>query len=229
MAGNLPAAATVTVMDQRRAGTGYLALPDGDRGPGVLVLHAWWGLTPAVRALCDRLAEEGFVALAPDLFGGEVADTAEAGQELLAQADADEMAHLTRSSLSTLRQLPATPDDAPVGVLGLSMGGSLALWLAARTADAVAATVSFYGGQEIDMADATSAFLGHYADDDPYVDDDGLALLEAELHLDGLPVEFHRYPGTTHWFFEDDRPEHDPEAAALAWQRTLAFLRAHLT
>jgi len=214
-------------MDQRRAGTAYLALPDGDQGPGVLVLHAWWGLTPFVRALCDRLAEAGFVALAPDLFGGEVADSPEAGQALLADADADAMAHLTRSSLATLRSLPATP-DGPIGVVGLSMGGSLALWLAARTADDVAATVSFYGGQEIDMGDATSAFLGHYADDDPYVDDDGLALLEAELHLDGLAVEFHRYADTTHWFFEDDRPEHHPEAATLAWERTLAFLRARL-
>ncbi len=214
-------------MDQRRAGTAYLALPDGDEGPGVLVLHAWWGLTPFVKDLCDRLADEGFVALAPDLFGGEVAHAVEAGERLLAEADADALAHLTRSSLTTLRSLPATLGRR-VGVLGLSMGGSLALWLAARTVEEVAATGSFYGGQEIDMADATSAFLGHYAASDPYVDDDGLALLEAELHLDRLTVEFHRYEGTTHWFFESDRPEHHPEAAALAWDRTLTFLRAHL-
>jgi carboxymethylenebutenolidase len=228
MVGNLPGTGTLAGMDQQRAGTAYLALPEGDEGPGVLVLHAWWGLTPFVKGLCDRLAAEGFVALAPDLFAGALADTAEAGQALLAEANPDALVHLTRSSLVTLRSLPATP-DAPVGVLGLSMGGSLALWLAARTPDDVAATVTFYGGQEIDMADATSAFLGHYAHDDPYVDDDGLALLEAELHLDGLTVEFHRYDGTTHWFFETDRPEHHPEAAALAWDRTLAFLRTHLT
>ncbi|MGK2949538.1 MAG: dienelactone hydrolase family protein [Acidimicrobiales bacterium] len=214
-------------MEKRRAGTAYVALPDSEQGPGVLVLHAWWGLTPAVKHLCDRLAEEGFVALAPDLFDGAVAETIADGERLLAEADADAMAHLTRSGLAVLRGLPATP-DLPVGVMGLSMGGSLALWLAARTGDEVAATVSFYGGQEIDMADATSAFLGHYADVDAYVDDDGLALLEAELHLDGLAVEFHRYEGTSHWFFEPDRPEHHPEAAALAWERTLTFLRAHL-
>ena len=76
------------------------------------------------------------------------------------------------------------------------MGASMALWLAARVPDAVAATAVFYGGQDIDMVDARSAFLGHYAEVDPYVDEDGLVLLESELHLDGLDVEFHRYPGT---------------------------------
>jgi len=123
--------------------------------------------------------------------------------------------------------MPAT-GDGPVGLLGWSMGASMALWLAARVPDAVAATAVYYGGQDIDMADATSAFLGHYAEQDPYVDEDGLVLLESELHLDGLDVEFHRYPGTRHWFAEPDRPEHDPEAAATAWARTLAFLHTHL-
>ena len=113
-------------------------------------------------------------------------------------------------------------------MLGWSMGASMALWLAARVPDAIAATAVFYGGQDIDMIDARSAFLGHYAEDDPYVDEDGLVLLESELHLDGLDVEFHRYPGTRHWFAEPDRPEHDEAAAALAWDRTLAFFRRHL-
>ena len=89
------------------------------------------------------------------------------------------------------------------------MGASMALWLAARVPDDVAATAVYYGGQDIDMEDARCAFLGHYAETDPYVDEDGLVLLESELHLDGLEVEFHRYPGTSHWFAEPDRPEHD--------------------
>jgi carboxymethylenebutenolidase len=209
-------------MDSERAGTGYLALPDTSEGPGILVLHAWWGLTDHVRAVCDLLAADGYVALAPDLFAGRTATEVADAEEQLAKADANELAHVTRSSLQTLRRLPSTTGDA-VGVLGWSMGGSMALWLAARVPDAIAATAVFYGGQDIDMANARSAFLGHYADEDPYVDDDGLVLLESELHLDGLEVEFHRYPGTRHWFAEPDRPEHDEDAAALAWDRTLTF------
>lgn len=214
-------------MDSQHAGTGYLALPDAETGPGILVLHGWWGLTDHVRGVCDELAAQGFVALAPDLFDGRVATDVAEAERGLAEADANQLAHLTRSSLHALRRLPATTEQ-PVGVLGWSMGGSMALWLAARVPDAIAATATYYGGQDIDMVDAKSAFLGHFADTDPYVDDDGLVLLESELHLDGLAVEFHRYPGTLHWFAEPDRPEHDETAAALAWTRTLAFFHRHL-
>lgn len=214
-------------MDPKHAGTGYLALPDSREGPGVLVLHAWWGLNPFFKQVCDRLAEEGFVALAPDLLAGRVATSVEDAEQQLADANPDELAHLTRSSLQTLRELPMTP-DGPVGVIGFSMGASMALWVSARAPDDVAATTVFYGAQDIDFAAARSAYLGHFAETDAYVEDDAVALLEAELHLDELDVTFHRYPGTTHWFFEQDRPEHDPDASALAWDRTIEFLRQHL-
>ena len=192
-------------MDRERAGTGYLAVPEGGTGPGILVLHSWWGLNQVFKDVCDRLAEQGFVALAPDLFGGRVVTTVPDAEAQLAAANADELAHITRSSLHTLRDLPITPDQ-PVGVLGFSMGASMALWVSARVPDAVVATVAFYGAQDIDFREARSAYLGHFAENDAYVDDDGLALLEAELRLDELDVTFHRYPGTTHWFFEPDRP-----------------------
>lgn len=214
-------------MDPTRAGTGYLAIPDSGEGPGILVLHAWWGLNPVFKAVCDRLADAGFVALAPDLLGGQVATTVDDAEAQLVTANADELAHLTRSGLQTLREMPLTP-DGPVGVLGFSMGASMALWLSARVPEDVVATAVFYGAQDIDFAGARSAYLGHFAETDTYVDEDSVALLEAELHLDELEVTFHRYPGTRHWFFEEDRPEHDPDAAALAWDRTLAFFRQHL-
>jgi carboxymethylenebutenolidase len=214
-------------MDPDHAGTGYLAIPAAGRGPGILVLHSWWGLNDVFRGICDRLAGEGFVALAPDLLHGKVATTIEEAQAQLAEANADELAHITRSSLQTLRQMPITP-DGPVGVLGFSMGASLALWLSARHPEDVAATVVFYGAQDIDFLGARSAYLGHFAETDPYVDEDGLALMEAELHLLELDTTFHRYPGTGHWFFEPDRPEYDAAAAELAWERTIEFFKQHL-
>jgi carboxymethylenebutenolidase len=215
-------------MDSRRAGSGYLVLPEGyASGPGVLVLHAWWGLTPFFKQTCDRLADEGFVALAPDLFDGRIADDPDEGRQLLAEANMDQTVHLVRSSLFTLRSLPATP-DRPVGVLGFSMGASWALWLASRVPELVGATVVFYGSQNIDMAPAHSAFLGHFAESDQYIEDDELTLLEAELRLLDKDVTFHRYPDTAHWFFESDRPAYHASAAALAWDRTTAFLHQHL-
>jgi carboxymethylenebutenolidase len=214
-------------MWSRSAGTGYVIAPDGGSGPGILVLHAWWGLTPFFKALCDRLADNGFVALAPDLYGGRTTRDPDEAKAMLAEADMDAMLRLVRSSLFALCGMPATP-DGPVGVLGFSMGASWALWLASRVPDLVAATAVFYGSQTIDMAPARSAFLGHFAETDDLVDDDELTILESELHVLDKDVTFHRYPGTGHWFFESDQPAYDAPAAELAWDRTLAFFRAHL-
>ena len=209
------------------AGSAYLSLPDAGEGPGVLVLHAWWGLTPFFKQVCDRLADEGFVALAPDLYAGRTTDDIEVAKKMLADADVDAMLDLVRSSALTLWAMPATP-DAPVGTLGFSMGASWAFWLASRTPEIVGATVAFYGTQNVDMAPAESAFLGHFAEVDPYVDEDELTLLEADLHVLDKDVTFHHYPGTGHWFFEEDNPAYDERASAVAWERTLAFLHRRL-
>jgi carboxymethylenebutenolidase len=217
----------VAGLDRDRAGTGYLVAPPTGHGPGVLVLHAWWGLNDDIRAICDRLADAGFVALAPDLFDGAVTDDPASGERLLADADPNELAHVTRSGLHTLRSLPIVTGD-PVGLVGLSMGASLAVWLSARVPAAVGATSIFYGTQDIDLALTEGAYQGHFADHDEYVDDDQLVLLEAELRLLDREVEFYRYPGTRHWFLEASRPEHDELAAELAWTRTIEFLRRHL-
>ena len=109
------------------------------------------------------------------------------------------------------------------------MGASWAMWLAARSPHEVAATVAFYGTQSIDLAGAHCAFQGHFAEFDALVSDDEVVELEAHLHLVGRPVEFHRYPGTSHWFCEADRElAHDRGAAELAWTRTEDFLARHL-
>jgi carboxymethylenebutenolidase len=210
------------------AGTAYLVAPDAGSGPGVLLLHSWWGLTPFFRSVADRLADEGFVVLAPDLMGGALPSSADEAQRLLAESDPNEGVALVTASAARLRNLRITP-DGPIAVVGFSMGASWALWLSARAPDVVAATVVFYGSQNIDFDGARSAYLGHFAEHDPFESDDDIAFLEASLGLAGCDVMFHRYAGTGHWFFESDRPDaFDADAAELAWSRTVEFLRAHL-
>jgi carboxymethylenebutenolidase len=214
-------------MPSPSAGSGYLIVPENGHGPGVVVLHSWWGLTPFFKSVCNRLADDGFVALAPDLFDGRTTDDPDDARKMLAEADMDATLHLVRASTYALYRRPETP-AAPVGVVGFSMGASWALWLASRVPDLVGATVVFYGSQSVDMAPATSPFLGHFAETDEFVAEDEVTLLEADLRLLDKEVEFHHYPGTGHWFFEADRPAYEPVAAELAWDRTVAFLHANL-
>ncbi len=207
----------------------YLALPPGGAGPGVLVLHAWWGLNGTFRAVCDRLAAEGYVALAPDLYGGAAAATIDEAKALMTAAEHDfpRTRALVEGAVAALCAHPATRGDG-VGVVGFSMGVYWAMLMATERPSDIAAVVTFYGGGEGDFARARAAFLGHYAEGDEWEPDEQVRQLEGDIRAAGREVEFHTYPGAKHWFFEPDRPEHDPAATALAWERTLAFLRRHL-
>jgi carboxymethylenebutenolidase len=216
------------VTPARSAGSGYLVGPVNGAGPGVLVLHSWWGLTPFFKSVCDRLADDGFTALAPDLLSGHQPATPDEAETVLARADVDRGAALVLSSARALRAASKDP-RAPIGVLGFSMGASWGLWLSARSPLEVVATVAFYGTQTIDFAEARSAYLGHFAEFDALVPDDEVVELEAHLKLLGLDTAFWRYPGTAHWFFEADRRlAYAQDAAELAWIRTTEFLHRHL-
>ena len=209
------------------SGAAYLVQPDDGPGPGVLVLHSWWGLTRSVKDLVERLADAGYTALAPDLCGGVVpADAAEA-QQLLADSDPNLTASLVLDSIVALRAHSVAPQD-PVAVVGFSMGASWALWAATRQPSSIRTVVAYYGAQNIDFETLEAPVLGHFAEVDPLVSEDELVEMQARLLLSDKHVEVHRYPGTGHWFAEDGvESHHDPEAAELAWARTLAFLGVH--
>lgn len=210
------------------AGSAYLVHPHEGPGPGVLLLHSWWGLTPFFKDLASRLADEGYTVLVPDLLEGKQPATPDEAERTLAEADVNKGAALVLSSARALRAASRDP-RAPIAVIGFSMGASWGLWLSARSPQEVAATVGFYGTQSIDFGDAHSAYLGHFAEFDALVPDDEVVELEAHLRMLGREVTFWRYPGTSHWFFEADRELAYVESAAqLAWQRTLEFLRQHL-
>jgi carboxymethylenebutenolidase len=210
-----------------RAGAGYLALPQQGHGPGVVVLHAWWGLTRFFKDLCERLAQEGFVAFAPDLYQGRTAATIDEAKALLEQRELAAMEAIAAGALTYFRAHPAVRGDG-LGALGFSMGAAWATVMASVAPDDIRAVVLFYGSDAADFSKSRAAYLGHFAEDDEWEPLDGVRQMEADLRAAGREVTFHLYPGAHHWFFETDRPEYDAGAAALAWQRTLDFLRKHL-
>ena len=206
---------------------GFLALPDGGRGAPVLVLHAWWGLNDTIKALCTRLAGEGFVAFAPDLYHGRVADTIEGATALGKALDSNTDA-ATADVAAAVRFLSEgyDPDGRGVAVIGFSLGAWYAGEASVHDPELVRAVILFYGAVPIDYTAARAAYLGHFAENDAYEPKEYVDETEANLRAAGRPVTFHIYPNTGHWFFEPDRPDaYDEAAATLAWERTLAFLR----
>lgn len=201
----------------------YFVGPPNGPGPGVLLLHSWWGLTPFFRKLADRISDQGFTVLAPDLNQGSVFEVPELAEQHLADADPNHLARLVLSSAKLLQD--KTGDHTgKVAVVGFSMGASLGLWASVRLPDVISAVVAFYGTQSIDFEGAEADYQLHLADADPLVSEEEAAFMEATMGLVNLEVETHRYPGTGHWFFEADRESFDPEAADRAWDRMVSFL-----
>lgn len=208
-----------------RSTAAYANAPVSGTGPGVLVLHSWWGLTDGIKQRCNQLADAGFCALAPDLFDGETAHDLEHGRKLLREVDPNQLAIGVKSCAEALRRMPATTDDR-IMVVGFSMGASLGLWLSEREPDGVGAVVGLYGTQGIDFTETRASYQLHMTVEDPMIDPDEVALMEASLGLAGRPVEVHSYEGVGHFFAEEGTPGFDEAAADLAWQRTIEFLSA---
>jgi carboxymethylenebutenolidase len=209
-----------------QAEPGHVAARAGG-GAGVLVLHAWWGLSDGIRRFCDSLAEAGFVALAPDLCAGRTARTVEEAQALAGELDEEAATGRAADGLDRLRAHPAA--RGPFGVVGFSMGVWFALDLAAKHAD-VEAVVLYYGtASGIDHSRQRAPVLGHFAQHDEWEAAEDVSSLEDDLRRAGRPVRFEVYPRAGHWFAEADRPEaYDSAAASLALRRTAAFLRSQL-
>lgn len=204
---------------------GYLAIPPTGNNRAVLVLHAWWGLNDTVKTFCTRLAESGFVAFAPDLYHGKIADNIADAETLSNVLDPEQAKADLGDATIFLNNLTGTSKGG-IDVIGFSLGAYFALELSVTAPEHIRSVVIFYGTRPGDYSKAKAAYLGHFAETDVFepqsnVDETETALLQA-----GRPVMFYRYPGTGHWFFESDRSEaYNPAAANLAWERTLAFLR----
>jgi carboxymethylenebutenolidase len=209
------------------AGTAYLVHPDAGPGPGVLVLSSWRGLNASTKATADALADAGFTALAPDLFGAVPADDA-AGQLLLAEQDPNAAAAIVLSSVVALRAHSSNP-DAPVGVVGFSSGGSLGIVGGHPQPGLGGGGGHLLRRAEDRFSSLAAPVLGHFAEFDDLCTVDDRVEMQAHLLLLEKAVDVHEYPGTWHFFAEDDEPsEVAAEAAELAWERTVEFLRAHV-
>lgn len=208
------------VNDQTAAA--YLSAPDGG-GPGVLVLHAWWGLKPFFKQVCDHLAEQGFTAFAPDLYQGRVAKTIDEAKAFMEQNDFELMGATVEAAVKHLK----AQTGASLGVVGFSMGSGWALAVAANEPD-VKALVQFYGAGEADYSQIKAKILGHFAEVDEWEPLEYVRQMEEGMKAAGLDVNLIIYPNVAHWFVEEDRPEFDASASALAWERTYEFLKQNL-
>ena len=208
-------------------GKGYLASPEKPRG-AVLVLHAWWGLNDFFKSFANRLASQGFLALAPDLHDGALAMTVAEAKELHSKIIDERVKKLVLGAADYLQSLPSLSGQK-IGVVGFSMGAAWSLLLSTLKPENVGAVVVFYGTYPIDFSMARASYLGHFAPEDEWEPMADVGATEDKIRGAGKEVAFHFYPGTKHWFVEENRPvEYNRDAADLAWKRTLEFLDSKL-
>lgn len=210
----------VKFFEGETAREGYLALPAGGKGNGVLVLHAWWGLNEFFKGLCDRLAAQGLVAFAPDLNDRQIARTVDEANRLSEARNFREAQGTADAALHFLQKHPAVT-GGKVSAVGFSMGAAYILLLNEKHPDLFDKLVLFYGPSELDVSGIEARIQFHFAENDEWEPLEGVKKIQAP------DAEMHIYPGVGHWFFESDRPDaFDPPAAELAWQRMVSFLNS---
>ena len=212
--------------------SGYLANSTSGAGPGVIVVQEWWGLVPHIKDVADRLAQEGFTALAPDLYHGAATAEPDDAAKLMMNLDLPRATQDMSGAIDFLLEDEAC-DSATVGAIGFCMGGGMVLWLSTLRSQ-VSACVPFYGvipwdGVQPDYSSSSAAYLGHYAGNDSPDTNESARKAEEFLQGQGKEAKFIFYPDTEHAFFNDTREGiYDAAAADLAWQRTLEFLGEHV-
>ena len=220
-----------------RAVTGYLARPQGAVGPvpALVVIHEWWGLNDNVRRMTERLAGEGYQALAVDLYGGEVAETPERARELAQAVDQEEaMANLSEALRFLSARRANTFEREPsgfAGVIGWCFGGGKALQLALERPEDVGAVVVYYGEPITDrdrLARLEAPLLGIFGGADQGIPVPRVRAMESLLDEIGADATIHVYEGAGHAFANPSGTRYEPEAAQDAWEKTTAFLDRHL-
>ena len=213
---------------------GYLAEPDqGGAAPGVVVIQEWWGLNDQIKGVADHFAAQGYRALVPDLYRGKKTVEAEEAEHLMNDLDfGDAAGQDIRGAVQYLKG----SGSPKAGVTGFCMGGALTL-LAAVNVPEDDATAVWYGYPPIEYVDPSkikAPLLGHWGTRDQFFPIEGVDALEKKLDDAGVAFEFYRYDAK-HAFANPEASEknlppleYNPQAADLAWQRTMAFFDQQL-
>ena len=212
---------------------GYLAVPESGSGPGVVVIQEWWGLDDHIADVCDRLAREGFVALAPDLYGGRVAHDSDQAGEFMMTLPVEQAAKDLSGAVDYLLGHDAVTSST-VGTVGFCMGGGFVLLLAVEAGEKVSAAVPFYGvGPAVPdtYTGLTAAVQGHYAEQDGFYPVDQAHAQEKQIREEsGAEVEFFYYPAGHAFHNDEDKAgTYDAASAEQAWTRTVSFLKERVS
>jgi carboxymethylenebutenolidase len=211
------------------AATGELALPDGTgKAPSIVLLQEFWGVNDHIRSLADRFAKAGFLVLAPDLYHGKVTKSADEAGKLMQELDGRRAMDDIAGAVAFLSAHPRS--NGKIGVTGFCMGGAYTL-AATSAIPEVAAAVSFYGippADRLDFARMKAPILKHVARRDQWVTPERAEEIKQKVdaHHGSMRLELY---DADHAFVNDTRPEvYAPDAAKLAWERTIAFFHQHL-
>ena len=228
-------AETVEFPSNGDTASGYLVTPASGSGPGVIVIQEWWGLDSGIKEMADRLGGDGFVALAPDLYHGELAghDEMDKAAQLMSSMPPDRAARDMSSAIDYLAGHDAVTGDG-LGVIGFCMGGMLTFLLAANRPDKIVAAVPFYGypsgDNEPDWSGLQASIRGHMAENDDFFGPDGARALAEKLQQMGKDVTITVHPGTGHAFMAPHNAlgTRDEEADKRIWPEVVAFLHEKL-
>jgi carboxymethylenebutenolidase len=205
----------------------FVARPDDvEKAPAIIVVHEWWGLNQHIEDIAQRFAEEGFIAVATDLYEGKTTKDAQEASKLMGALKQEDGLARLKVVLNRLRE---NPEVTSVGVTGFCMGGTFALLLACEAK--LDAAAPFYGDAPSEMAISKLScpvlFIG--AEKDQWITVEKMSRLDAALKQNGKEGEVRIYKGADHAFFNDTRPEVYSRADAEdAWKRVIEFFNERL-
>jgi carboxymethylenebutenolidase len=218
---------TLTAADSFKLGA-YRADPSGPAKGGIVVIQEIFGVNHHIRAVCDRLAGEGYAAVAPALFdrqqpnfeSGYSPDEIASARKFVANPDWGAMMRDTQAAIDAAKK------DGPVGIIGFCMGGTIA-FLSAAKLNGLSAAIGYYGGQIAKNADEKPKVPTqlHFGEKDASIP---MSDVEAIKHKRGGDCEIYVYPDAGHGFHCDERGSYNEAAAKVAWRRSIAFLQTNL-